>query len=227
MQPTALFSLVAALPFVLGTAIPAGSLCASPTELARRFVGRDKNVELTHVRCANTLLGRASNPIVSASLLGGDPVASAPLLSSPLVTATTIGVPTSAATTSVVTATPVNPNPNVCGATCDTNCFLPSGGGPNPNDCSVIADALLYDSENVGTTFDIAPTSPTNSAIFLKFRSCETFMVNQDVNALTYCRADWSALVNYIAPNCQATQNAHGGNCVARDKRWFIQVQHS
>lgn len=31
-----------------------------------------------------------------------------------------------------------------------TNCFTPSGGGPDPNECHVIADALLYDSQNVG-----------------------------------------------------------------------------
>jgi hypothetical protein len=32
-----------------------------------------------------------------------------------------------------------------------TNCFSPSGGGPDPNECNVIADALLYDSQNIGT----------------------------------------------------------------------------
>jgi hypothetical protein len=31
-----------------------------------------------------------------------------------------------------------------------TNCFAPSGGGPNPYDCQVISDAILYDSQNVG-----------------------------------------------------------------------------
>ncbi|CDO77986.1 hypothetical protein BN946_scf184452.g1 [Trametes cinnabarina] len=39
---------------------------------------------------------------------------------------------------------------NVCGAPCNTFCFTPSGGGPNEGDCTVIADALLYDSQNVG-----------------------------------------------------------------------------
>jgi len=114
---------------------------------------------------------------------------------------------------------------NVCGANCVTNCFLPAGGGPNPNDCHVIADALLFDSQNVGAIFPIG--TGTNNTIALTFRSCETFFVNQDLGPLAYCRSDWAAVVDFVAPNCQATQNAHGGNCVATDQRWFIQVQHS
>jgi hypothetical protein len=31
-----------------------------------------------------------------------------------------------------------------------TNCFLPAGGGPDPNQCHVIADALRFNSENTG-----------------------------------------------------------------------------
>lgn len=31
-----------------------------------------------------------------------------------------------------------------------TNCFPGAGGGPDPNDCHVIADALRYDSQNIG-----------------------------------------------------------------------------
>lgn len=45
---------------------------------------------------------------------------------------------------------------NVCADTCTTNCFAPSGGGPNPYDCQVISDAILYDSQNVGALFNIA-----------------------------------------------------------------------
>jgi len=40
---------------------------------------------------------------------------------------------------------------NQCGANCTTNCFNPAGGGPDPNDCHVIADALLFESQNTGT----------------------------------------------------------------------------
>ncbi|KAF4618545.1 hypothetical protein D9613_009727 [Agrocybe pediades] len=81
-------------------------------------------------------------------------------------------------------------SPNVCGAACTTNCFLPAGGGPDPNDCHVIADALRFDSQNVAPIFTIGTGA---------------------------------SVIDFVAPNCQATQNAHGGNCVANDGRWFIQ----
>ncbi len=32
----------------------------------------------------------------------------------------------------------------------NTNCFLPAGGGPDPNECHIIADALRFESENTG-----------------------------------------------------------------------------
>ncbi|TFY81237.1 hypothetical protein EWM64_g2775 [Hericium alpestre] len=104
--------------------------------------------------------------------------------------------------------------------------LLHAPGRPDPNECHVIADALLYDSQNIGALFNMDPAQNT-SLIVMTFRSCQTFIVNQTPNALTYCRTDWASLVDWIAPNCQATQNAHGGNCVARDQQWFVQVQHS
>ncbi|KAI6113923.1 hypothetical protein EDD16DRAFT_1521098 [Pisolithus croceorrhizus] len=105
---------------------------------------------------------------------------------------------------------------DVCGNTCTTNCFTPSGGGPNPNDCQVIADALLYDNQNIGTwTFrripSLADTFGKGTPIFMQYASCETFFVNQATYNETYCRNDWSQ------------ENAHGGNCVASDQSWFIQ----
>ncbi|KAI0069302.1 hypothetical protein BV25DRAFT_1910987 [Artomyces pyxidatus] len=115
---------------------------------------------------------------------------------------------------------------DVCGATCATNCFPGAGGGPDPNDCAVIADALLYDSENIGPLVTLDPATNT-SAITMTYNSCETFILNQVDYALQYCRNDWATLVDYIADNCQATQSAHGGNCVATDQRWFVQVQTS
>lgn len=115
---------------------------------------------------------------------------------------------------------------NVCGTPYNTYCFTPSGGGPDPNDCNVISDALLYDSQNVGALFQLDPAQNT-SVITMQFRTCESFMVNQDSVALTYCRTDWSSILSNLAWNCQATQNAHGGLSVATDQRWFIQVQHS
>ncbi|KAI0089796.1 hypothetical protein BDY19DRAFT_86079 [Irpex rosettiformis] len=113
---------------------------------------------------------------------------------------------------------------NVCGAQCNTNCFTPSGGGPDPNECHVIADALLYDSQNVGALFTMDPAQNT-SVITMQYRSCKTFIVDQAGIPLTYCRTDWSAVLDFVAFNCQSQQNAHGGNCVAADQRWFIQVQ--
>ncbi|THH18287.1 hypothetical protein EW146_g2658 [Bondarzewia mesenterica] len=115
---------------------------------------------------------------------------------------------------------------DVCGAPCTTNCFTPSGGGPDPNDCEVISDAILYDSQNVGPLFTMDPAQNT-SMIVMTYLSCETFILNQAATPLQYCRSDWASLVDYVALNCQSTQNAHGGNCVADDQRWFIQVQIS
>lgn len=37
-----------------------------------------------------------------------------------------------------------------CGAPCARHCFAPAGGGPDPRDCAVIADALLYEGQNTG-----------------------------------------------------------------------------
>ncbi|KAJ3991607.1 hypothetical protein F5050DRAFT_1124615 [Lentinula boryana] len=112
---------------------------------------------------------------------------------------------------------------DVCGATCETNCFTPSGGGPDPNDCTVIADAMRFYSQNVNDTFYIG--TGTNNTVVLTYSTCETFYVNQDPVEQSYCYSDWASIVDYIAPNCQSTQNAHGGNCIAEDQQWFIQVQ--
>lgn len=110
---------------------------------------------------------------------------------------------------------------NVCADTCTTNCFAPSGGGPNPYDCQVISDAILYDSQNVGALFNIA----SGSTIYMQYSTCETFFVNQASYNETYCRTNWANVVEYVAFNCQSTQNAHGGNCVPPDQSWFVQVQ--
>lgn len=72
----------------------------------------------------------------------------------------------------------------------NTNCFNPSGGGPDPNECHVIADALLYDSQNIGALFDMNPAQNT-SMITMQYRSCKTFILNQTNGTLTYCRTDW------------------------------------
>ncbi|KAJ7111150.1 hypothetical protein C8R43DRAFT_1139160 [Mycena crocata] len=114
---------------------------------------------------------------------------------------------------------------DVCGNTCDTSCFTPSGGGPDPNDCHIIADALRFNSQNIGALFTVG--TGTNNTVVMQFESCLTFFVNQDNVPIEYCRTDWASLVDFIAPNCQSTQNAHGGKCVATNQQWFAQVNHS
>ncbi|KAJ4469727.1 hypothetical protein C8J55DRAFT_492020 [Lentinula edodes] len=124
---------------------------------------------------------------------------------------------------------------DVCGNTCSTNCFTPSGGGPDPNDCTVIADAMRFYSQNVKSERIALPLhvkddtfligTGTNNTVVLTYSTCETFYVNQDPVEQSYCYSDWASIVDYIAPNCQSTQNAHGGNCIADDQQWFIQVQ--
>ncbi|KAI8969695.1 hypothetical protein BD414DRAFT_502799 [Trametes punicea] len=116
---------------------------------------------------------------------------------------------------------------NVCGAQCNTFCFTPSGGGPNEGDCQVIADALLYDSQNVGALFNITASGTATDKITMQYSSCLTYFLNQDSSNLTYCRTDWSSLVTWLSGDCDAANNAHGGLCVAADQRWYIQVQHS
>ncbi|KAJ3807399.1 hypothetical protein F5876DRAFT_79738 [Lentinula aff. lateritia] len=110
---------------------------------------------------------------------------------------------------------------NVCGNTCTTNCFVPSGGGPVPDDCHVIADALRTVHSRQALSVQV------NNTIALTYATCESFYVNQDPTTQIYCRTDWAAVIDWVAPNCQSTQNAHGGNCVATDQQFFIQVQHS
>ncbi|THU98210.1 hypothetical protein K435DRAFT_838230 [Dendrothele bispora CBS 962.96] len=127
-----------------------------------------------------------------------------------------------------------NNGTNVCGANLlnykhvlgATHCFTPSGGGPDPNDCHVIADALRFEGANTGALFQIA-NGTSGNVVTLTYHSCESFFVNQDLGPLVYCRDDWAAVIDFVAPNCQATQNAHGGLCLASDQRWFIQVQHA
>lgn len=36
-----------------------------------------------------------------------------------------------------------------------TICFTPSGGGPDPNDCHIIADALRFQSQNIAPVFTV------------------------------------------------------------------------
>ncbi|KAH9478204.1 hypothetical protein JR316_0008657 [Psilocybe cubensis] len=114
---------------------------------------------------------------------------------------------------------------SVCDAPCTTFCHDPAGGGPDPNDCHIIADALRFESQSISPTFEI--DNGANNVVSLTFSSCTSFFLNQASTGLNYCRTDFASLTDFLSTNCQATQNAHGGLCVANDGRWFVQVQHS
>lgn len=95
----------------------------------------------------------------------------------------------------------------------DTNCFAPSGGGPNPYDCRVIENALKYESANdgkrtrfffgggkihkcfVGDQFPIRAANSTG-AVTMTYATCKTFIDNLVGGDLTYCRNDWVILEN-------------------------------
>ncbi|KAJ7653056.1 hypothetical protein DFH06DRAFT_525122 [Mycena polygramma] len=114
---------------------------------------------------------------------------------------------------------------DVCGNACTTYCFSPAGGGPNTNDCHIIADALRYNSQNIAPLFTIG--TGTNNTVTLKYASCTSFFVNQHASPLEYCNTEWADVIDWVAPNCASAQSAHGGLCVATDQQWFIQVNHS
>ncbi|KAM5542301.1 hypothetical protein V8D89_004174 [Ganoderma adspersum] len=116
---------------------------------------------------------------------------------------------------------------DVCGASCNTFCFSGGSGGPNQADCTVIADALLYDSQNTGPLFNITAAGTATDKITMQYQSCLTFFLNQDAGDLEYCRSDWSSLVTWLSSDCNSANSAHGGLCVAADQRWYIQVQNT
>ncbi|KAH8091379.1 hypothetical protein BXZ70DRAFT_1011192 [Cristinia sonorae] len=178
---------------------PAGlsALCEDPSVVSESYIGDNKDVKMTAYSCSNVIAG-AGNDTSDAHKREDDLEEGETSL-----TKRALGV---------------------CGATCDTHCFNPAGGGPDPNQCKVISNALRYYSQTSGNVFNI----PRNAAVVhVQYASCYSFFVNQANQDLQYCRQDWAAVLDYVAFNCQAPQNAHGGLCVARSQQWFIQVQHS
>ena len=82
----------------------------------------------------------------------------------------------------------------------------------------------------------------------MTYNTCQTYFLNQDASSITYCRTEWvriilrsssmvgllkredhrawidqSKLVTWLASDCSAANNAHGGLCVATDQRWYVQ----
>ena len=79
------------------------------------------------------------------------------------------------------------------GRTGDTFCFSGGSGGPNEDDCAVIADAILYDSQNVGAIFNATAPGTATDKVTMQYKSCLTYFLNQDSanETLSYCRSDW------------------------------------
>ena len=75
----------------------------------------------------------------------------------------------------------------------DTFCFSGGSGGPNEDDCAVIADAILYDSQNVGAIFNATAPGTATDKVTMQYKSCLTYFLNQDSanETLSYCRSDW------------------------------------
>ncbi|THH20716.1 hypothetical protein EUX98_g8525 [Antrodiella citrinella] len=91
---------------------------------------------------------------------------------------------------------------NECGAPVTKTCFTPQGGGPDPHDCTVISDSLLYNSQQQGgNQFTIPPSQPM---VF---------------------SAELAGKFYDLAWNCQSTQNAKGGKFVPNpdQHQFFIQ----
>ncbi|KAF7966168.1 hypothetical protein HWV62_39760 [Athelia sp. TMB] len=128
---------------------------------------------------------------------------------------------TPSTTTAAKRASPTD----LCGASCTTTCYTPAGGGPDPNDCQVIADALLFEGQNTGPLFTLGTAgNSTTNFIRLRYSSCNSTIVNQDPTSIEYCYSDWAGVTGYVGKNCQATSSppAHGGICVASDQQFFI-----
>jgi len=106
--------------------------------LSENYIGKDHNVKMTTLSCAQNA------SIVEPRRLSERQTTTTPL--------------------------------NVCGAKCNvfevvysiislkrstgnTNCFLPAGGGPDPNDCHVITDALKFEAQNTGMNLSMSPVA--------------------------------------------------------------------
>lgn len=94
---------------------------------------------------------------------------------------------------------------DLCGAPCTTYCQSGSGG-PNPNDCSTLANEYVNDG-----TFTVSPGYYESWS----YASCWVGMSNYYGSDLVYCydSNNWAGVVNYLAWNCQGTTGDNGGQC--------------
>ncbi|KII95396.1 hypothetical protein PLICRDRAFT_212832 [Plicaturopsis crispa FD-325 SS-3] len=114
---------------------------------------------------------------------------------------------TAAARSTEVAARDADANYNLVGAPCTTYCYTPAGGGPDPNDCQSLANDYAGDGD-----FTIG----SGGGLVWSLGSCQVVQWNDMSSGdvlYNYNTANWAGVVSYIAWNCQATQNAHGGTC--------------
>lgn len=100
---------------------PEQEVCPGQVIVSETFIGADNNVKLAEVYCPENVAARSLSARQAVDVCGDTCRFFVPLF----------GVQFSDC--------PVG----------NTSCFTPSGGGPNPNDCTVIADAMLFYSQNV------------------------------------------------------------------------------
>ncbi|PVF98259.1 hypothetical protein CPB86DRAFT_873592 [Serendipita vermifera] len=100
-----------------------------------------------------------------------------------------------------------------CGAPCTTFCYSGTGG-PDPNHCDFIFNSMRVESPAL---FTLNP----NQFILATYQSCGTGIQNQIASSSVGCSQkmiydwpDWADIGHYIAWNCQAAQNARGGQCL-------------
>ncbi|GJE97412.1 hypothetical protein PsYK624_136290 [Phanerochaete sordida] len=112
---------------------------------------------------------------------------------------------------------------NLCGAPCTTDC-ISGTGGPDPNDCSDLAN--LYEPDG---TFEFPQA---NWEMWWYLDSCKVFMGNYYSDRIEYCYdwSNWAGVVEYVAWNCQATTGGYnGGNCkfYDSDSTAWLHIEHS
>lgn len=182
----ALVATAFSLPSALSSGAPdeLAALCESPAVLSEFYVGENNDVQMTAYSCANAVGGGNSTQASTHSARADDSESS---LTKKGYTNVCGGQ-----CTSRVSSFRYAVEADVVSLAGTTHCFNPSGGGPDPNECHVISDALRYNSQAIGNVFNI-PRDAT--VVRVLYRSCYSFFVNQATVDLQYCRQDWVSLI--------------------------------